>query len=208
MFRKTDVDSDTKESVGSVTFNGLALESAPGEVMTPRASSERLVAEACARIHGQARVSDVGTGSGAIAIAIAANCVEALVWATDVDARAVVLARANVRRHGLDDRVFVCRCDLLTAVPGRLDLIVANVPYLAARTATKHPELGGEPFAAVFGAGDGLDAYRRLVTAAATKLAPTGTLLVQLHRRILVAGRPELADMRRAFSEHDLQEVA
>ena len=95
--------------------------------MTPRPTSERLVREVRKRIRGPARVADVGTGSGAIAIAIAANCPEALVWATDVDARAVALARANVRRYALDDRVLVSQGDLLTAGPGRLDLIAANL---------------------------------------------------------------------------------
>jgi release factor glutamine methyltransferase len=188
--------------VGSVSFSGLALETAPGEVMTPRTTSERLVREACARIRGPAQVADVGTGSGAIAVAIAANCPEALVWATDVDARAVALARANVRRHALDDRVFVRRGDLLTVVPGRLDLIAANLPYLAASAAAEHSDLGGEPFAAVFGAGDGLDAYRRLVTAAATKLTPQGTLVVQFHGRVLVARRPQLGELLRILEDH------
>ena len=185
----------------SVAFNGLALGTAPGEVMTPRAASERLVAEVCARIRGRARVADVGTGSGAIAIAIAAICPGALVWATDVDARAVALARANVRRHAMDDRVFVRHGDLLTAVPGQLDVIAANLPYLAASAAAEHPELRGEPFAAVFAPGDGLDHYRRLITAAATKLTPAGTLLVQFHRRVLVARRPQLAELRRTLEE-------
>jgi len=194
--------------VGSVSFNGLELETAPGEVMTPRATSERLVAEACARISGRARVADVGTGSGAIAIAIAANCTDALVWATDVDARAVALARANVRRHGLDDRVFVRRGDLLQAVPGRLDVIAANLPYLGASAAADRRDLRGEPFTAVFAPGDGLDAYRRLVTVAAKKLMPTGTLLVQFHRRVLVARRPQLAELRRTLETRSDERAA
>jgi release factor glutamine methyltransferase len=188
--------------VGSVSFNDLALETAPGEVMTPRTTSERLVRETCSRIHGPARVADVGTGSGAIAVAIAANCPEALVWATDVDARAVALARFNVRRHALEDRVFVRRGDLLEAVPGRLGVIAANLPYLAASAAVVHPDLRGEPFAAVFGVGDGLDAYRRLLTAAATKLTPEGTLVVQFHGRVLVARRGQLRELRRILENH------
>lgn len=172
--------------------------------MTPRSTSERLVAEVCARIHSRpARVADVGTGSGAIAIAIAAKCPDAVVWATDVDAHAVALARVNVRRHDLEDRVFVLRGDLLAAVPGGLDLIAANLPYLAATAAAEHPELRDEPFAAVFAAGDGLDAYRRLVSAAATRLTPAGTLLVQFHRRVLIAKHAQLGELRRILDDHD-----
>ena len=188
--------------MGLVTFNGLTLETAPGHVMTPRIASEQLVAEACARISGRARVADVGTGSGALAIAIAVACPEAQVWATEVDERAVALARANVARVGLDDRVYVRRGDLLEPVPAPLDLIVANLPYLAASTAERYPDLRAEPFDAVFAAGDGLGPYRRLVAAAATKLTPNGKLLLQLHRRVVVADRVELPALLDALRGH------
>jgi release factor glutamine methyltransferase len=183
--------------MGLVTFNGLTLETAPGQVMTPRATSEQLVAEACARIPDRARVADVGTGNGAIAIAIAGARPGAEVWATDVDEHAVALACRNVARAGLGDRVHVCRGDLLEQAPGPFDLIVANLPYLAASTATRHPELRSEPFAAVFAAGDGLGPCRRLVSDAATKLASSGALLLQLHGRVIVAERADLPALLR-----------
>jgi release factor glutamine methyltransferase len=181
--------------VADVEFNGLRLESAPGEVMTPRVTSERLVAEACGRIDGPARVADVGTGSGALAVAIAAARPEAQVWATDVDTRAVRLARANVVRLGLAGRVRVRRGDLLEPVPGPLDVIVANLPYLAAAAAASHPDLRAEPFDAVFAPGDGLDPYRRLVTGATTELSAGGALVLQLYGRVVVAERDELAEL-------------
>src|SRR5437667_12714820 len=91
--------------MGTVMFNGLALVTAPGRVMTPRAPSEQLVATACARLAGRpGRVADIGTGSGAIAIAIAIACPNVEVWATDIS-RSVALARANVRRPRPEDRV-------------------------------------------------------------------------------------------------------
>src|SRR5215204_3229164 len=142
--------------MGVTTFSGLMLGTAPGEVMTPRSTSERLVAEACARVDdGPARIADVGTGSGALAIAMAHACPRADVWATDVDSRAVALARANVARVGLGDRVAVRRGDLLERVPAPVDLIVANLPYLAEARAADYPDLSSEPFDAVFAAGDG-----------------------------------------------------
>src|SRR5438105_3123147 len=148
--------------MGTVMFNGLALVTAPGRVMTPRATSEQLVAAACTRVAGRpARVADIGTGSGAIAIAIAIACPNVEVWATDISRSAVALARANVRRHRLEDRVFVRHGDLLAPVPGPVDLIVANLPYVAASTAAQHPDLVSEPVAAVFAAGDaGVDERR------------------------------------------------
>lgn len=130
--------------MGTVMFNGLALVSAPGLVMTPRVRSELLVATACARLAGRpARVADIGLGSGAIA------CPNVEVWATGTSRSAIALARANVRRHRLEDRVFVRHGDLLTPVPGPVDLIVANLPYLAASTAAQHPDLLAEPAVAV-----------------------------------------------------------
>ena len=186
--------------VTQMTFDGLVLLGAPGRVMTPRRASERLVAEAGARIAGRpARVADVGTGGGAIAVAIASACPDAEVWATDTSRCAVLLARANVRLHELDDRVFVRQCDLLEDVPAPVDLIVANLPYLPASTAAGHPDLLVEPFDSVFAPGDGLGPYRRLVGAARTWLADDGVLLVQLHRRVLAATRAELPDLSAAL---------
>src|SRR5438067_1096739 len=114
--------------MATVMFNGLGLMTAPGWVMTPRATSEQLVATARTCLAGRpARVADVGTGSGAIAIAIAIACPNVEVWATDISRAAAALARANVRRHRLGARVFVRHGDLLGPVPGSLDLIVANL---------------------------------------------------------------------------------
>ena len=187
--------------MGQVPFNGLTLLSAPGWVMTPRQASELMVSEACKRLAGRraARMADVGTGSGAIAIAIAIECPNVEVWATDTSGFAVALARANVRRHELEDRVFVRHCDLLEAVPAPVDLIVANLPYVPESTAPRHPDLLVEPWNAVFAAGDGLDPYRRLVDAAGTWLADDGELLVQLHRQVFTASRSELPALRAAF---------
>lgn len=180
-----------------VTFSGLRLLSAPGRVMTPRPASELLVAEARARmVDRHARVADVGTGSGAIAVAIARACPQVEVWATDTSRCAVLLARANIQRHGFEERVFVRHCHLLDEVPAPVDLIVANLPYLPASVATEHPDLMTEPFESVFTPGDGLDPYRRLVDAASTWLAEDGELLLQLHRRIVSATRAELPFLR------------
>jgi release factor glutamine methyltransferase len=187
--------------VEHVIFDGLSLLTAPGRVMTPRAASERVVAAAVARVGGRsARVADVGTGSGALAVAIARACPDVEVWATDTSRCAVLLARANVRAHGLEDRVTVCRCDLLDDVPSPVDLIVANLPYVPASAALEHPDLWAEPFEAVFAPGDGLEPYRRLADAARSRLAPDGELLVQLHRRPLAVARAELADFGLALA--------
>jgi len=176
-----------------VAFQGLKLAIAPGRVMRPRPTSEALVATAEQLVADRvARVADVGTGSGAIAAALPVALTRARVYATDSDAAAVVLARANVCRLGLAGRVDVYHGDLLEPVPGPFDLIVANLPYLPAAEAARHPDLAAEPAGAVFAPGDGLDPYRRLVAAARRRLRPDGSLVIQLRGRVLVASRREL----------------
>ena len=148
-------------------------------------ASEQLVGRALAYLGGGAvRVVDVGTGSGAIAIAIAAAAPEASVWAIDTSRSAVALARANVHEHGLTDRVTVCEGDLLEPVSGAVDLVVANLPYLAKARAEEYPDLAGEPAAAVFSGGDGLDPYRRLLAACSERLTGDGAVVLQHRRRV------------------------
>jgi len=179
--------------VGVVAFHGLDLIAAAGRVMTPRPASERLVNAAVA-ITGDrpVRVADVGTGSGAIAVALAAALPRAEVFATDTSADAVLLARANVARLRLAERVTVLHGNLLDPVPGALDLIVANLPYLPLAEDSCHPELAGEPPEAVFARGDGLDAYRALVAAGWERLTADGALVIQLRASVLAARRDQL----------------
>ena len=176
-----------------VRFYGLELAATPGAVMTPRPATEGLVDAALTAIGDRpAVVADVGTGSGAIAVAVAASAPQAHVWATDTSAHAVELARANVLRHGLSDRVTVRQGELLDPVPGQVDLVVANLPYLPAADAALHPDLAAEPAEAVFAEGDGLDPYRRMLDQSARRLRPDGALVLQLHRRVVATGRDEL----------------
>jgi release factor glutamine methyltransferase len=176
-------------------FDGLTFLTAPRRVMTPWPASRQLVAVASSHLGGRAAaVADVGTGSGALAIAIATRCPNVEVWATDTSRSACALGEANVRRHGLEDRVFVRQGDLLTPIPGRLDLVVANLPYLAGDTAAAHPELADQPFAAVFGAGDGLGPYRRLLASvrACPPWASRCTRLRDESRRPSPPAQPEI----------------
>jgi release factor glutamine methyltransferase len=175
---------------GQSSFSGIRLLTAPGRVMTPRRATEHLVERAVARLgSAPARVADVGSGSGAIAVAIALRAPNAEVWATDRSAAAVELTRANVARYGLGQRVHVVQGDLLEPVPGMLDLVVANLPYLPERLRleTEYADLRAEPAAAVFAPGDGLGPYRRLLEASPHRLADHGALLVQFRGRIFEA---------------------
>ena len=174
-------------------FHGLTVFTAPGRVMTPRPSTEALVDRALELVNGSpARIADVGTGSGAIAVALAARAPRAEIWATDTSAEAVWLARLNAARLGVGDRVHIVRGDLLEPVPGPFDLVLANLPYLPESEAGD-PDIAGEPPSAVLAPGDGLGPYRSLLAQCESRLAEDGLLVIQLRRRILEAGLDELA---------------
>jgi release factor glutamine methyltransferase len=183
---------------GQSSFFGLQLSADPGRVMTPRPATEQLVERAVARLgSGPAKVADVGSGSGAIAIAVALGAPSAEVWATDRSRAAVELAQANVTRYGLGRRVRVVRGDLLEPVPGRLDLVVANLPYLpeGLRFTSASADVRAEPPSAVFAPGDGLGSYRRLLDASKDRLSEGGAVVIQFRRRIFEATRCELDDL-------------
>lgn len=182
------------------TFYGLPLLTAPGRVFTPRAATERLVDAALDRIDGvPMRVADVGTGSGALAVALAVNRPEVEVWATDTNDEAVELARANAAKHGVGDRVHVLRGDLLEPIPFPVDLVVANLPYLS--ELDRDDRYDDEPHDAVYAPGDGLDPYRRLLDACreGRLVTPGGTVLIQFHREPLAADCWQLEDLRAAL---------
>jgi release factor glutamine methyltransferase len=173
-------------------FYDLELLTAPGRVFTPRPSTERLVDAALRLIDGRAAlVADVGTGAGAIAIALAVHAPQAEIWATDVCARAVELARANAERYGVGDRVHVRQGDLLRPVAGPLDLVVANLPYLPDSQRDLH-EYDDEPSEAVYAPDDGLAHYRRLLVDAMWRLRPGGSALVQFRGEVFEGERAHL----------------
>jgi release factor glutamine methyltransferase len=179
------------------SFYDLDFLTAPGRVFTPRPSTERLVDAALERIDSKpVRVADVGTGTGVVAVSLAVNRPEIEVWATDTSEEAVELARVNAERHGVGDRVHVLQGDLLGPVPVPVDVVVANLPYLPEQ---EHDEAyDDEPPEAVYGPGDGLDAYRRLldVCREGRLVSPGGTVFIQFHREPFTADCWQLEDLR------------
>lgn len=172
-------------------FHGLTFVTDPGRVFSPRAASEKLVDAAVERLGaGAARVADIGTGSGAIAVTLALRLPAVEVWASDTCGSALELASLNAQRLGA--QVHLVRGDLLEGIPRDLDLIVANLPYLP-------PDADGyddEPAAAVYSTGDGLDHYRRLIAGAADHLNADGGVLIQFDGKVLEAERSELPWLR------------
>lgn len=156
--------------LGRIEFYGLNLRVTP-DVLIPRPESESLVeAVLAAAPAGQTvTVADVGTGSGGLAIALAHERPHWTVYATDVSAAALAVARANARRHRV--RISFRRGDLLAPLAAtRLDVIVANLPYLSATVYRKQRrQLRWEPALALRSGVDGLGHYRRLLTQLAAR---------------------------------------
>ena len=130
-------------------------------------------------------IMDVGTGSGAIACALAAARPDARVLATDTSPAALAVAESNVRALGLADRVRVVAGDLLEPLAGKLgtvDMIVANAPYLPTGILPSLPRevFAFEPRQALDGGPDGMDVIRRLLTAAPAALRPGGRLVLEI----------------------------
>jgi release factor glutamine methyltransferase len=129
-------------------------------------------------------VADVGTGSGAVGVAIVANEPKARVVATEVSGEALAFARANAERWGVDSRMVLRRTDLLEG-EGRFDVIVANLPYVSEEEWLElAPEIRDhEPRGALVGGMQGTEANSRLLAAAANHLLAGGTLALEMGAR-------------------------
>ena len=164
--------------VGSKEFWSLPLD-VSGDVLSPRPETEVLVEAVLARLPDLAagyRILDLGTGSGAIALALSRERPHAEVTATDISRDALQIARFNADKLQLNERLRFVEGDLLGAVPGeRFDLVVSNPPYVARRDAgSLPPELSHEPEVALFGGEDGFEVSSRLVADVRDALVPGG----------------------------------
>jgi release factor glutamine methyltransferase len=163
-------------------FYGLPFRVTP-DVLIPRPETEHLVEkviELAARFE-QPRIVDVGTGSGAIAVALAQKLPHAQIAATEISSRALAIARENAKRNGVD--LGFLSGDLLAPVAGeRFEIIVSNPPYVPeADRATLSVEVREyEPALALFAGDDGLDVYRRLIPAAFDALVPGGFVALEV----------------------------
>ncbi len=164
-------------------FYDLQLAVTPA-VLIPRPETEELVERALAWLREQPRavVVDVGTGSGAIALAVAKHGPEARVYATDVSPEALAVARENARRLGLAHRVIFLLGDLLAPLPEPVDILLANLPYIPeGDRASLMPEVAAyEPPAALFSGETGLDHIARLLEQAPRHLRPGGRILLEM----------------------------
>ena len=167
--------------IGRWGFRRLELD-VDARVLVPRPETELLVDRCLTLLDGRERpaVLDVGTGSGAIALALKDERPDALVAACDVSPDALSVARANAERLGLE--IEFAESDLLETVPGGLfQLIVSNPPYVSeSELAALEPEVAEhEPRLATVAGADGLEVYSRLLPQAAARLAPGGYLALE-----------------------------
>jgi release factor glutamine methyltransferase len=173
--------------VGEQEFWSLPLH-VDARVLVPRRDTETLVEAGLRAARGAGvnvrKIVDVCTGSGAVALALATEIPEARVWATEISDGALAVARSNVTRLELDERVTVVPGDLLprelVAADAPFDLIVSNPPYVpSGDIAGLSSEVRAEPRLALDGGADGLDVIRRLAPAAYAALAPGGTFALE-----------------------------
>jgi release factor glutamine methyltransferase len=172
--------------LGEKEFWGLPLRLST-ETLVPRPDTETVVELALEslRVGGNLdrplRIADLGTGSGAILLALLSELPAAQGYGTDISDDALQTAAANAARAGLSRRATFVACDYAAGLSGPFDLIVSNPPYICtadiaglAAEVCRH-----DPLAALDGGADGLDAYRALIPQAARLLAPGGHLVVE-----------------------------
>jgi release factor glutamine methyltransferase len=179
--------------IGEKELWSLAFEVTP-EVLVPRPDTETLV-DAALRAGPGARLLDLCTGTGCVAIAIATERPDLAVDAVDVSPAAAAVARRNAARHGLGDRVIVHEGDLYAPLPGgaRYSMITANPPYVPdAEIDALAAEVRCEPRLALAGGADGLDVVRRILEGAPRFLVPGGAVLLEIDPRQAAAVAEEM----------------
>jgi release factor glutamine methyltransferase len=206
--------------VGCKEFWSMELE-VTTDVLIPRPETECLVERALERLARESDskpkfVLELGTGSGAIILALASENYRHLYWGTDISVNAIQVARRNATRHGLSARVQFIVADWLTAFrvqSGLFDLIISNPPYVRSGDLLKlQPEIQAhEPLSALNGAEDGLQCLQKIIQSAHLYLAPAGVLLLemgadqkaQLEQIISKCGQYENIEFHKDYSGHD-----
>ena len=173
--------------LGRREFWSLPLD-VTSDVLVPRPETETIVEAALDFVVRGGlrmevlRILDIGTGSGALLLALLHELENARGTATDISAAALAVARINAEKLGLTPRCTFVECNIADGVTGPFDLIVSNPPYIVqAEIAALDPEVRDyDPMLALDGGGDGLDIYRAIARDAPRLLAPGGRLIVEL----------------------------
>ena len=200
--------------IGEQEFYGLPLR-VNAAVLIPRSATEHLVEavieEFRKHIGEPLRIVDVGTGSGAISIALARHLPGFRITALDISSAALEVAQSNAELNGVADRVRFVQSDLLAVVSGEplFDAIVSNPPYIATSERHElHPEVSDfEPEVSLYGGPAGLDLYRRLIPEARAALRQNGLLAIEIGRGQRDAIAELLADWNEVRFVDDLQNI-
>jgi release factor glutamine methyltransferase len=194
---------------GTQEFFGLLFEVSP-DVLIPRPETEHLVEAVLERFGREAnpRIVDVGTGSGAIAVAIAHALPRSRVTAVDLYPPALTIARRNAERHGVIDRVTLWQSDLLAAAGStEFDVVVSNPPYIADGEVLEPQVANYEPRPALYAGPTGLEIYQRLIPQARTALKPRGWLIMEIGYGQQAALEALLGGWREVIFIPDLQGI-
>jgi release factor glutamine methyltransferase len=188
--------------LGTVEFAGQTF-LCDKRALVPRPETEQLVELLQSKIENrESKILDVGTGSGVIALSLVTKFPEAKVTATDVSDEALELARENAARLGLTSRIEFLGGDLLLYVNHVYDLIVANLPYVAAGDrATLSREVLHDPEVALFGGEQGDEIVRKLIDGARSHLAPGGLLALETG----IGQAEDLAALMAEKNYHDIK---
>jgi release factor glutamine methyltransferase len=202
---------------GHQEFWGMDLIVSPA-VLIPRPETEHVIEaviagmkpEARSRTPEALRIVDVGTGSGAIALALAKEFPHAEIHATDISAPALEIAHANAARHQLESRIHFHRGDLLEGLnPGTFDFVVSNPPYVgeSEEDQVQLEVRKFEPRNAVFSGPTGLELIERLIPQAHIALTPGGWLVMEISGTIVEAVKHFLRDWDDVRVIRDLQSI-
>lgn len=199
--------------LGECEFYGLPFDMTR-DVLIPRPETEHLVEKAIElAAHFEApRIVDIGTGSGAIAVALAVQLPGASITATDISCAALNLARRNAKRNHVAERIRFLSGDLLAPVAGeQFEIVLANPPYVAAadRESLAIEVRDYEPPQALFAGPGGFDVYRRLIPAAFAALLPGGAIALEIGyaQQAVVGDLMAAAGFREAEFTADLQGI-
>jgi release factor glutamine methyltransferase len=169
--------------LGTVEFCGRTFQ-CDKRALVPRPETEQLVELLISHFKSEiahSRIADVGTGSGVIALSLAAEFPEAEIVAVDISEDALALAGGNAGRLGLTGRVRLLRSNLLENMEGSFDLIAANLPYISTQERqTLSSEVLHDPEIALFGGADGDELVRELIAQAPSRLRPGGILALEI----------------------------
>jgi release factor glutamine methyltransferase len=167
--------------LGTVEFCGHTF-LCDSRALVPRPETEELVELLKSEVRNpESEILDVGTGSGVIALTLVKEFPEAKISGTDISEDALALARENAARLNLRDRVRFFKSNLLENVDGTFDLIVANLPYIAAQDRhTLSREVLHDPEVALFAGGQGDELVRELIGQAPARLRPGGMLALEI----------------------------